>query len=111
MAPQPHPPPAWVGATIAGEAPRVGADFAPALRRAKEPAIRRSARGRLRAPGTGGESKDGYADRNARRLARNPGRTSRGGAFSPASLAFGFRGSASGRAPKDARRRSSGTSA
>ena len=42
--------------------------------------------------------------------ARSPGRTSRGGATSPASFTGGFSGSASGAAPNDARTRSSGAS-
>jgi len=42
--------------------------------------------------------------------AANPGRTSRGGACRRASFTGGFQGSASGAAPNDAARRSSGTS-
>ena len=42
--------------------------------------------------------------------ARRPGRTSRGGATSPASFTGGFSGSASGAASNDARTRSSGAS-
>ena len=44
------------------------------------------------------------------RSATSPGRTSRGGAFRPASRTFGLTGSASGAAPNDVDRRSSGAS-
>ena len=62
-------------------------------------------------PAGGGDAESATTGRGpAQRAARaNPGRTRRGGAFSPASATGGLTGSASGSAPKDARRRSSGT--
>src|SRR5438094_6630487 len=47
---------------------------------------------------------------HGQREAAKPGRTSRGGATRRASLTGGFHGSASGAAPNEASRRSSGTS-